>query len=227
MDRDTEIRLAARIAEGDLEARNELAESQRELAAEKARRFCRDGEVRKDAEQEAFIGLLRAAELYDGRGPFENFARPWIRQSINRAIRRDSPIPLGRTAYRARLLARRLCGDLGRLDAEELARRTGWQVETARQVLATERDLGQRRDLDERDCPVEDERGLPARMAEVVVGFGRLNFAERLAVAGMYPLDGSEPVREKRLAAMLGVSCLDLQQLTAAALRKLRAAVQD
>ncbi len=78
--------LFARFRAGDAEARDEVCRLHGPLVRWWARKY--RGLDREDLVQEGFVGLLRAAELFDtGRGvQFSTYASYWIRQAMLRAL---------------------------------------------------------------------------------------------------------------------------------------------
>jgi RNA polymerase primary sigma factor len=80
--------LAARVAGGDAEARDRLVRANLRLVASLARRYAGLGVAGEDLMAEGNLGLMRAAEGYDGRvgARFATFAAYWIGQSMRRAV---------------------------------------------------------------------------------------------------------------------------------------------
>jgi DNA-directed RNA polymerase sigma subunit (sigma70/sigma32) len=86
-----ELALCARIQAGDRDARNELVEANIRLARRCASLFLASRRTigaltLDDLIQEALLGVIRAAERYDGRGKFSTVAVWWIKQSLSRAL---------------------------------------------------------------------------------------------------------------------------------------------
>ena len=82
-----EIELAQRVAAGDEWARHQLIEANLRLVIAIARQYSHTGVPLLDLIQEGNLGLMRAAEKFDGqRGSrFGTYATWWIRQAVNRA----------------------------------------------------------------------------------------------------------------------------------------------
>jgi len=80
--------LAARIAEGDAEARNKMIVSNLRLVINIAKRFTGRGLPLQDLIEEGNIGLIKAVERFRSiKGcRFSTYATYWIRQSVDRAI---------------------------------------------------------------------------------------------------------------------------------------------
>ena len=83
-----EMKLSERIANGDEEAKNILAESNLRLVVSIAKRYVGRGMLFLDLIQEGNIGLMKAVEKFDANKgyKFSTYATWWIRQAITRAI---------------------------------------------------------------------------------------------------------------------------------------------
>ena len=87
-----ELELAQRVAAGEEGARHQLIEANLPLVIAIARHYSHTGVPLLDLIQEGNLGLMRAAEKFDGqRGcRFGTYATWWIRQSISRAAMKQS-----------------------------------------------------------------------------------------------------------------------------------------
>ncbi|TMD62866.1 MAG: sigma-70 family RNA polymerase sigma factor [Chloroflexi bacterium] len=87
-----EIELAQRVAAGDEWARHQLIEANLRLVIAIARQYSHTGVPLLDLIQEGNLGLMRAAEKFDGqRGcRFGTYATLWIRQAVSRAAAEQS-----------------------------------------------------------------------------------------------------------------------------------------
>ena len=83
-----EQELSRRVAEGDEQAKNILAESNLRLVVSIAKRYVGRGLLFLDLIQEGNIGLMKAVEKfdYDKGYKFSTYATWWIRQAITRAL---------------------------------------------------------------------------------------------------------------------------------------------
>ncbi|HEX5456677.1 MAG TPA: RNA polymerase sigma factor RpoD/SigA [Candidatus Saccharimonadales bacterium] len=83
-----EVNLAKRIEKGDLDAKDEMIESNLRLAVSIAKNYRFRGLDFSDLISEGNIGLIRAVEKFDYRKGFKfsTYATWWVRQSITRAI---------------------------------------------------------------------------------------------------------------------------------------------
>lgn len=89
--REAEGKLALRIREGDLEARNELVTSNLRFALDVAKRYQGRGVPLGDLISAANLGLLEAAKRFDGVNGvrFITYAVWWIRRYILKALSRE------------------------------------------------------------------------------------------------------------------------------------------
>lgn len=83
-----EVDIARRMAEGDPEAKQQLAEANLRLVVSIAKRYVGRGMLFLDLIQEGNLGLIKAVEKFDYRKgyKFSTYATWWIRQAITRAI---------------------------------------------------------------------------------------------------------------------------------------------
>ena len=86
--KEAELALAKRIVKGDIDARQEMIESNLRLVVYLAKRYINKGLPLSDLIEEGNIGLMKAVERYDHTKGFRfsTYASWWIRQGIQRAI---------------------------------------------------------------------------------------------------------------------------------------------
>src|SRR5919204_3399010 len=134
--RDQEVELARRIERGDLEAKEQLVNSNLRLVISNARKYQGLDLPLLDLIQEGILGLIRAAEKFDYRRGFKfsTYATFWIRESIQRAIANRArtiriPVHIGQRERKLGRVQQDLIARLGREPSEEeLAEAAGLTV---------------------------------------------------------------------------------------------------
>ena len=137
-----ETALSARVAEGDEEAKNLLAESNLRLVVSIAKRYVGRGMLFLDLIQEGNIGLMKAVEKFDAdKGyKFSTYATWWIRQAITRAIADQArtiriPVHMVETINKLIRTSRHLLQQMGREPTpEEIAAEMEIPVEKVMEI---------------------------------------------------------------------------------------------
>lgn len=135
--------LARRMAEGDREAGDRLIEANLRLVLSVARRFADRGVPLGDLIQEGSLGLMQAAEKFDGTKGyrFSTYAVWWIRRAVSRAVADQSrvvrlPVHMVESIYRVTKSRRDLTAEYGREPTvDEIAADTGMTEDKVEEVM--------------------------------------------------------------------------------------------
>ena len=239
-----ETELSERIANGDEEAKNRLAESNLRLVVSIAKRYVGRGMLFLDLIQEGNIGLMKAVEKFDANKgyKFSTYATWWIRQAITRAIADQArtirvPVHMVETINKLSRFQRQLTLEYNREPTdEELAKKMGMSVEKVREVIKISQDpvsletpIGEEDDSHLGDF-VKDERSmspeeytihelLKDEISDVLL---TLTEREEQVLRLRFGLDDGSSKTLEEVGQMFGVTRERIRQIEAKALRKLR-----
>lgn len=143
-----EMALSVRVANGEEDAKNKLAESNLRLVVSIAKRYVGRGLLFLDLIQEGNIGLMKAVDKfdYDKGYKFSTYATWWIRQAITRALADQArtirvPVHMVETINKMARIQRQLTLELNREPSEEeIAKKMGISVEKVRDVIKISQD---------------------------------------------------------------------------------------
>ena len=138
-----EKELAIAVENGDLEAKQRLAEANLRLVVSIAKRYVGRGMQFLDLIQEGNMGLMKAVDKFDySKGfKFSTYATWWIRQAITRAIADQArtiriPVHMGETINKLVREQRNLLQELGQDPTpEQIAERMDMTPDKVREIL--------------------------------------------------------------------------------------------
>ena len=138
-----ELKLSIQIANGDEDAKQQLAESNLRLVVSIAKRYVGRGLLFLDLIQEGNIGLMKAVDKfdYDKGDKFSTYATWWIRQAITRALADQArtirvPVHMVETINKMARIQRQMTLELNREPTEEeIAKKMGISVDKVREVI--------------------------------------------------------------------------------------------
>ena len=239
-----ETALSERIANGDEEAKNILAESNLRLVVSIAKRYVGRGMLFLDLIQEGNIGLMKAVEKFDANKgyKFSTYATWCIRQAITRAIADQArtirvPVHMVETINKLSRYQRQLTLELNREPTDdELAKKMGMPVDKVREVIKIAQDpvsletpIGEEDDSHLGDF-VKDERSMSPEeytiheMLKDEISDVLLTLTEReeQVLRLRFGLDDGSCKTLEEVGQMFGVTRERIRQIEAKALRKLR-----
>ncbi|MBU3874817.1 sigma-70 family RNA polymerase sigma factor [Faecalicatena sp. AGMB00832] len=241
-----ERELGKRIAQGDMDARQQMEEANLRLVVSIAGEYVGRGMQFMDLVQEGNIGLMQAAAQYNGNTTksFSAFAVPWIKEEMDRALDELSeeirvPAYVAENMKRVQNTSRELKKELGReAKASEIAQKLGDKTEEEIESIlamlknpAVQETDGSAQDSDgdefaeeEEDRASQDAVASLIRKEEVEELLSHLNEKEKKVIRMRFGLEDGKPHPVEEVAEQLGITAGEIGQIEIQAMQKLRSA---
>jgi RNA polymerase primary sigma factor len=245
LSREREVELSERINDGDMEARNELVQANLRFVIGVAKNYQNRGLSLPDLISAGNLGLLTAAERFDGTRGFKfiSYAVWWIRQSILQSVAdqaRTVRLPLNKLSQLRQIseAARRLGQgrEGGEPNVDEIADDLDLSMHevvntmlSARSVRSLDASFGGEDARNLLDTIADSAQSLPDSLldAESVRGqvdriLANLDGREEYVILRYFGLDGDEPLTLDQIGGQLGVTRERIRQIKERALSRLR-----
>lgn len=239
-----EKELAIAVENGDLEAKQRLAEANLRLVVSIAKRYVGRGMQFLDLIQEGNMGLMKAVDKFDySKGfKFSTYATWWIRQAITRAIADQArtiriPVHMVETINKLIRISRQLLQDKGREPTpEEIAEGMGITAERVREIqkiaqepVSLETPIGEEEDshlgdfIEDQDAVAPDDAASYILLQEQIEDvFTCLTDREQQVLILRFGLKDGKPRTLEEVGQHFNVTRERIRQIEGKALTKLR-----
>ena len=241
-----EIALAARMKEGDAEARTLMIRSNLRLVVKVALSYTNLGLPLLDLVEEGNIGLMKAIDRFDPTkgAKLSTYAVWWIKQAIRRALQNQTkiirlPVHFGDKVFRLSRISARMSETLGRQPTDdELSEEVGVPVAEIvnlkiaclrpasldAPIAESETEFGETIGDERQATPFQalhdkDQRSQLSGVLHV------LSERERKILSSRFGLDGAPRQTLQEVGAQLGITRERIRQVQNVALEKLRRAI--
>lgn len=232
---DEEKELAEKCSRGDELARMKLEEANLRLVVSLAKNFADRGVALMDLIQEGNIGLMRAAEEYDGstEESFSEYAVERIEEAMENAVSEQEmeikvPAYVAENMQKVQKIRAQLKEELGReATTEEIAERMGDKTtDEVGSILSyldhPSGDPQEEQEEEKEDSTPEDAMNILVQKEEVSELLSALDEKENRVIRLRFGLEGGKAHAPEEVAEILQITEEEARRMEAEAMKKLR-----